>query len=114
MICDSFGTWRIGPMVAIVGLPRKIRAAAARISASVTASILPRVSAIGISRPNTCHCRASCSQRLPVDSRDISSPAFNWARARFSPAAVTACCTFSSSASVTGISSAASDSPVPA
>ena len=64
------------------GAPRKMRAAARRTSSMVTALILATVSAVGIMRPNTCICRASCSQRLPVLSSDISRPAFTWARAR--------------------------------
>ena len=34
----------------------------------------PLSPAVGITRPNTCICRASCSQRLPVLSSDISRP----------------------------------------
>ncbi len=42
------------------------------------------VSAVGMMRPNTWICRASCSQRLPVLSSDISRLAFSCARARSS------------------------------
>ena len=83
-------------------------------SAVVTASILATVSAVGIRRPNTWSWRASCSQRLPVLSSDISSDAFTCARARASSASDTLACTLRNSSRVTGTSSPASFSPVPA
>ena len=78
------GTREAGPSAASVGRPRNSRAAARCTSASVTALSFATVSAVGITRPNTWSCRASCSQRLPVLSSDISSDAFTCARARAS------------------------------
>ena len=69
---------------------RAARGTAARRRAArrpvVTALIFATVSAVGMTRPNTWICRASCSQRLPVLSSDISSVAFTCARARASSA----------------------------
>jgi len=51
----SPGTRSTGPSVASVGAARKIREAATQMSAVVTALIFATVSAVGITRPNTCH-----------------------------------------------------------
>ena len=85
-IAASPGTRFAGPIAASVGLPRKCRTAVRWTSSGVTAMILRTVSSVDSTRPNTWICRASCSQRLPVLSSDISTLALTCALARASSA----------------------------
>ena len=76
-------------------------------------SIFSIISELGMGRPKSSSWRASCSLRALVLSRDIKSPDFSWALARFVSASPMFSATSSSSLHTVSINSPADSALVP-